>query len=176
MTETSFIARLHGVVDELVAPLERHHADRLRCVRGCHHCCVDGLTVFEVEADLIRLHHGALLNTGVPHPAGACAMLDEQGACRVYQHRPYVCRTQGLPLRWAELGPKGEPVERRDICPKNLPGGPDLRRLEPAACWTLGPVEQRLREAQTRADGGELRRIALRDLFASATRMPPDCP
>ncbi len=176
MTETAFIARLHGVVDELVAPLEHQHAARLRCARGCNQCCVDGITIFEVEANLIRQHHGALLETGTAHLEGACAMLDEQGSCRIYPNRPYVCRTQGLPLRWAELDPKGGPVERRDICPKNLPGGPDLRRLDPAACWTLGPVEQRLREAQTRTDGGELRRIALRDLFAPATRMPPDCP
>ena len=36
-------------------------------------------------------------------PEGACAFLDGEGGCRVYPDRPYVCRTQGLPLRWIAI-------------------------------------------------------------------------
>ena len=50
-----------------------------------------------------------------PHPPGACAMLDADGACRVYAARPYVCRTQGLPLRWAER--RGMETEILEILP-----------------------------------------------------------
>ena len=155
--------RLHEEVDRAVAPLALRHATRLRCGRGCTACCVDGLTVFEVEAERIRRAHPELLASGTPHAPGACALRGDAGECRVYAERPYVCRTQGLPLRWLEED-TGEIVERRDICPLNEPGEP-LEALREADCWTLGPVEERLRRLQETRDGGLGRRVALRDLF-----------
>ncbi len=154
---------LHDEVDAAAGALAERHRERLRCGRGCHACCVDGLTVFEVEAERIRLHHAALLLSGVPHPPGACAFLGDAGECRIYADRPYVCRTQGLPLRWVEqAAPKI--VERRDICPLNEAGEP-IEALPAEACWTLGPFEDRLRLLQQAADGGAGRRVALRALF-----------
>ena len=154
------IERLHTEVDAAVGPLERLHAERLQCRRGCHDCCVDGITVFEVEAERIRERHAELLETGEPHPEGRCAFLDGEGGCRIYADRPYVCRTQGLPLRWLD-----EDAEKRDICPLNDRGTP-LTELPAEACWTLGPWEGRLATLQQSRDGGEMRRIALRSLFS----------
>ena len=141
------------------------------CRRGCAGCCVDGLTVFEVEAD--RLLRSVDLETLVEGPEGACALLDANGACQAYLGRPYVCRTQGLPLRWGADGPRG-PVEHRDICPLN-DGDPPLESLAADECWTLGPVEQRLALAQRKAQSTQgddeqvpLRRVALRDLVRAA--------
>ena len=45
---------LREEIDRDAAALASVHAERLRCRRGCHDCCIDGLTVFEVEADAIR--------------------------------------------------------------------------------------------------------------------------
>jgi hypothetical protein len=73
-----------------------------------------------------------------------------------------VCRTQGLPLRWAEAEGE-EVVERRAICPLNAEGTP-LEDLPAEAMWTLGPVERRLAAAQARTDEPE-RRVPLRALF-----------
>jgi hypothetical protein len=153
---------LRREVDAEALRLARLHGARLACRRGCSGCCVDGLTVFAVEAERIRERHAALLANGRPHPPGACAFLDDAGACRIYADRPYVCRTQGLPLRWVE--PALE-VERRDICPLNEPG-PPLTELPADACFELGPAEARLArlQAETGAPG---RRVALRDLFAA---------
>jgi hypothetical protein len=158
------LLRIHEEVDRAAAALARRHRERLRCGRGCSACCVDGLTVFEVEAERIRAHHRELLASGEPHPPGACAFLDDAGECRIYPDRPYVCRTQGLPLRWLGLGPDGETVEHRDICPLNEAGEP-LEALAPEACWTLGPVEGRLRDLQESKGDGSPRRVMLRDLF-----------
>jgi Fe-S-cluster containining protein len=116
--------------------------------------------VFEVEAERIRTRHAGLLATGEPHARGACALLDAEGACRVYADRPYVCRTQGLPLRWID---EGRGVELRDICPLNEPGEP-LETLSESACWTLGETEARLAELQ-RDFGRAGQRVALRALF-----------
>lgn len=159
------VIRLHHDVDEAVAPLLRRHERRLRCARGCRDCCIDGLTVFEVEADSIRHHHGELLETGTPAPEGGCAFLDADGACRIYGHRPYVCRTQGLPLRWIGETEDGDLVEYRDICPLNEDGDDPLEALEENECWSLGPVEERLRGLQERRYEGVLGRLELRSLF-----------
>jgi Fe-S-cluster containining protein len=137
---------------------------RLRCRRGCCACCLDGLTVYEVEAEHIRRHCQSLLAAEKPHPEGACAFLDHEGACRIYEHRPYVCRTQGYPLRWIEEREDGTAVEMRDICPLNDAGTP-VERLPEEECWTIGPFEERLARLQLAADGGRMTRTRLRDLF-----------
>lgn len=157
---------LYEEVDSLAAALQNRHAERLQCRRGCRDCCVDQITVFEVEADQIRNHYGALLAGGRPHPEGACAFLDTEGACRIYPHRPYVCRTQGFPLRWAGSDDSGQPVEYRDICPLNDHGTP-LEELDAGDCWTLGHFEAELAELQVRCHEGQKTRVALRDLFGS---------
>ncbi len=158
------LAQVYQDVDEEADRLAALHRARLQCGRGCCSCCVDGLTVFEVEAENIRRHYGALLREGTPHAEGACAFLDEAGACRIYPQRPYVCRTQGLPLRWIDQEPDGDLIELRDICPLNEQGTP-IESLPQDACWTIGPFEERLARLQARVDGGELRRIPLRSLF-----------
>jgi len=167
----AYITQLHTLTDQLLEPLQVAHADRLQCRLGCSECCVDDLTVFEVEADRVAAALGD--HPGPAGPVGGCALLDASGACRVYGARPYVCRSQGLPLRWADDTPEG-PVERRDICPLN-DGEPDLDVLPAEACWTIGPVESRLAAAQrmaqdTRGEAKDapLRRVALRDLLPSA--------
>ena len=161
-----WVERLHALVDEAAAPVLRANASRLQCRAGCSDCCVDGLTVFEIEAAVIRRHHAELLQTGEPHREGGCAFLDGEGRCRVYEHRPYVCRTQGLPLRWLEEDEVDEEIiESRDVCPKNVAGGPPLEELAADECWTIGPFEQRLADRQHESDGGRGQRITIRSLF-----------
>ncbi len=172
-----WVEAFHAVVDEVAAPIERANAERLQCRVGCADCCVDGVTVFEVEAAVIRKHYAKFLATAEPRSAGACAFLDNNNHCRIYDHRPYVCRTQGLPLRWLEEDDEvpGDIVESRDICPKNVGGGPPLETLEADACWTIGPFEERLAKRQALVDGGRGDRIALRSLFTgviSPRRLP----
>lgn len=160
------LKRLHEEVDEAVRPLEARLGGRLRCKQGCSGCCVDDLSVFEVEAERIRRAHGELLRTQAPHPEGACAFLDAEGGCRIYFDRPYVCRTQGLPLRWEEEEATGEVRELRDICALNEPGEPPLVALPIRDCWTLGPFEGRLATLQVTLTGAP-HRVQLRDLFES---------
>ncbi len=155
---------LHRQIDDDAGRLERVHAERLRCRRGCNDCCVDEITVFAVEADRIRERHPELLASGTPHAVGACAFLDHEGACRIYEDRPYVCRTQGLPLRWLDED-RGQTVELRDICPLNEEG-PAIETLAEEACWTLGPYEGRLAALQAETGAG-MERVPLRSLFTA---------
>lgn len=169
------IATLHDIVEELTEPLERLHADRMQCQRGCAGCCLDDLTVFEVEAAHIAHGTGDALHGQKPAPAGACAFLDEKGACRIYEHRPYVCRTQGLPLRWVEEEPAtGEVVEYRDICPLNIEEGRPLELLPNEELWSIGPLEHKLAELQRAHDPfSPLKRKPLRELFAELSGSSP---
>ncbi len=173
------VEALHREIDAQVRPLEVLHGARLVCARGCSGCCVDDISVFVVEAELIRRRHASLLEQGEPHAPGACAFLDAEGACRIYPQRPYVCRTQGLPLRWLDEAPGDEGqepqwLERRDVCELNEPGL-SLLELEPDACWTLGPTETKLQALQVAA-GLTLERVRLRDLFRRPSGGPSSSP
>ena len=165
------LIELHNEVDEKVVTLVRCHSDRLECKSGCCDCCVDSLTIFEIEAERIRRNHTDLLESGHPHAKGACAFLDEQGACRIYEDRPYVCRTQGLPLRWLDRDDAGDTVEMRDICPINDSVEAPVERIPEGDCWTLGPYEFRLSRSQVAYRGAPPRRLQLRSLFT--TRLAP---
>ncbi len=164
---------LYAELERATAPLEQRHESRLNCRRGCSQCCVDELTVFAIEAEHIRRHAGTVL-AEPPGPRGACAFLDGEGACRIYPWRPYVCRTQGLPLRWLEEDEESEDVfEYRDICPLNEAGEP-IEELDEDACWTIGPIEEHLARLQhTRSGNGQ--RIALRDLFQDSPVESASC-
>lgn len=158
----ALLSEWHSNIDEKTRPIEAHHKERLECRAGCSQCCVDELTVFEIEAERIRANCQDILVTK-PHPPGACAFLNTDGLCRIYEHRPYVCRTQGLPLRWLEEGEE-EVFEYRDICELNDKGTP-LEALEPEDFWTLGESEGELAQMQVEAYGGQIKRIRLRALF-----------
>ena len=160
------LLRLHADVDRQAGALHARHATRLQCRRGCASCCVDDLSVFEVEADLIRTKAGSVLREP-PHPAGACAFLGADAACRIYPVRPYVCRTQGLPLRWTEFDGPGAGGERRDICPLNETDE-SIESLPADACWEIGPTEGRLAAIQHAHADGALQRVRLRALFESS--------
>lgn len=154
---------LHQAVDLAVAEIETPLRALLNCKVGCHDCCVDDITVFEVEAQRIREQAGDVLKQ-MPHAVGKCAFLDEAGQCRIYHVRPYVCRTQGLPLMWVEEE-GDEWLAYRDICPLNdeVP----IETMNDEACWQIGPFEGQLANLQQRE--GALKRVALRDLFEAWT-------
>jgi len=160
---------LHAEVDSRAAAIAHRAPSPLKCARGCHTCCIDELTVLEVEAARILIENNDFLVTGKPHRTGLCAMLGHEGECRVYSARPYICRTQGLPFRFfaESVHDAWELDEVFDICPLNLEGH-DLSLLDDAQIWTLGPTEERLMALQSRQTPGLLPRVALRDLFEIA--------
>jgi hypothetical protein len=168
------LTRLHLEIDRQARTIAAYHAGRLNCRPGCADCCRDDLTVFAIEAELILRERRELLAHEEPHPPGRCAFLSAMATCRIYEERPYVCRTQGLPLRWVAATDAASPpeggeraaVEYRDICPLNA-AGPPIEKVPEAHCWTLGPWEERLQGLQVRLGGNRLHRVRLRDLFGA---------
>lgn len=87
--------------------------EAMQCKAGCSSCCKGGLTVFGIEASKIQ---GALQELGKSAPAlrktvrrqGQRALADAQSndtcpllvddRCTVYEQRPLICRSHGLPI------------------------------------------------------------------------------
>lgn len=96
-------------VDKLVAPLFSGYKRHLNCRRGCYFCCVS-IELLPVELEYVRRHGlpAPRPKTGLeardPAPSGSesplCALLGGEGECTVYDHRPVICRTYGLPLSY----------------------------------------------------------------------------
>lgn len=159
---TNSVGDLHQELDSLVSQVESIHGTTLKCRQKCTDCCIDDVTIFSVEAEWISQG----FPDGIPgnvHTRGACAFLDQRGLCRIYERRPYVCKTQGLPLRWIEESGSDEYVERRDICELNE-DSVDILGLTEDQCWTIGPFEGRLATLQVQATHGDLQRVSLREL------------
>jgi uncharacterized protein len=157
------LSLLYEKADARINHLRKIHKSRLHCGPGCWECCMDDISVNEVEAANIQFHYGDLLKNELPHPVGACAFLNDEKKCRIYDKRPYVCRSEGLPLQWAEER-NGKTVAFRDICPHNGEGTP-IEGLPENECWQIGPVELELAKLQNALGKGMMKRVKLRELF-----------
>ena len=100
----SRLAELTDKVDAFFARVTERHGADMQCQTGCSDCCHVQLTITQVEAAAIRAHvagwpeprRRALARRG---PAAHCAALDPAGRCRIYEARPLVCRSHGVPIR-----------------------------------------------------------------------------
>lgn len=123
------------------ARIESRWSEQLACQKGCSGCCHRDLSVFPIEAERIRTYLEELgtrpLPAVLPPPltptaltvlelegAIPCAMLDSDGLCRIYEARPMICRTHGLPLAI----PDDDNVYG-DVCPLSFDGGAGLAEV-----------------------------------------------
>ncbi|MCG5056199.1 MAG: YkgJ family cysteine cluster protein [Myxococcales bacterium] len=94
-------------VDAFFTRVEQQHADHMACRTGCNDCCHVRLTITSVEAEAIRHHWPQLpeevratLRAHAQGPSDSlCVALQDDGRCGIYEMRPLVCRSHGLPLR-----------------------------------------------------------------------------
>lgn len=87
-----FIAK----VDELTEKLSELHKSHMQCRKGCDLCCMN-YRIFPVEYFAIQQ---SLKEQPVETKASqddSCIFLQDH-ICQVYAHRPFICRTHGLPL------------------------------------------------------------------------------
>lgn len=100
------------------------NSSKMACSEGCAKCCYTDISIFEVEADLIRNYFLGLNENdkeelkklwNEKNNQGACSFLYNE-KCSIYDVRPIICRTQGLPLHLA--------IENTlDFCPLNFKDG-----------------------------------------------------
>jgi len=133
-----FLAR----VDELCHRIGEEFGAHLACGPGCSGCCrhlslswVEGMAISRALAMLPPDEAGVIRDRARASSPDACPLL-EGDLCLLYDARPVICRTHGLPVLTVD-----ESGERRvDFCPRNfrdvstLPGSAviDLDRLNTA--------------------------------------------
>jgi hypothetical protein len=120
---------LFARVDAFFTRVEARHPGGLTCHAGCDDCCRRRFSVTALEAEVLaeglaRLPpdaRAALARRAADGGDPACPALEPDGRCAVYASRPLICRTHGLPIRFAS--PRSLPVV--DACPRNF-GGVEL--------------------------------------------------
>ncbi|MDQ3367876.1 MAG: YkgJ family cysteine cluster protein [Myxococcota bacterium] len=116
----SRLGELTAKIDAFFARVEDRHAADMQCQTGCSDCCHVRLTITSVEAAAIRSEvaswsaerRAGLADVGLKLALDArvglrdrCAALDAAGRCKIYDARPVVCRSHGVPIRLAEATP-----------------------------------------------------------------------
>ena len=125
--------QLLAKVDAMFEAVRARHADKFQCASGCVGCCQPGLSVFNVEArkigEWIDEHPDVVAKiqdkTLMLDDPDYCHLLDRKGRCTIYEVRPMICRSHGMPISW---GGDEENPEERDVCPLNFEGE-DLNNL-----------------------------------------------
>jgi hypothetical protein len=116
--------RLLDKVDQLCKGISTLLGDALTCHAGCSSCCI-AISVFPVEAAAMIEAAGQLppdqyqqLKNQLSNPqvGETCPLLIDDH-CLLYQARPIICRTHGLPILITE-----EVGKRVDVCPFNCIG------------------------------------------------------
>lgn len=146
---TTARARLAEIYARVDAFFDRVHArfpgaDGVTCHEGCAGCCRRRFSVTSIEAEVIaeardalpEARRAALADRARAGDPDVCPALDPDGRCAVYAARPLICRTHGLPIRFA-APPGGAPrlplaAPTLDACPLNF-SGRDLAALPPDA-------------------------------------------
>jgi uncharacterized protein len=141
-------------VDRISSALEARYDAHLECKPGCTSCCRHDLTVFEVEAASVR---AALLN--LPQETQAIIIEQAEGVrarkalgqrhtcpflidsrCSIYELRPVICRTQGLPL----LIKTEDGTDAVDFCPVNFSAPGAYGELDPQYLLPLDFINVKL--------------------------------
>jgi Fe-S-cluster containining protein len=150
------------LIEDGVAPVVQRYAAHIQCGPGCSDCCHQTFAVSALEGAWLREGLAAapadvradILARAEAWRADArlpCPVLSADGRCRLYDHRPRICRKYGIPLWHAE-----RPHELR-TCRLNFRGVEDLEAdliVEPQALWaadwialreelSLGPQDNR---------------------------------
>jgi Fe-S-cluster containining protein len=152
----SRLAELTAKIDAFFDRVEQRHGDDMQCKTGCSDCCHVRLSITAVEADAI---HAYLADRSVHLGANPdhCAALDAAGRCQIYEARPVVCRSHGVPIRMRE---GSLPVIRN--CHRNF------THTEPAADCILDQATlSTLVLAVDRAAGNDGARIDLATLLSA---------
>ncbi len=152
-------------VNQFHVRVARSHPRALKCGAGCSSCCHQHLSVVPLEWSRIRGAVEALprerredlherVKTG--RSDLRCPLLGDDERCLVYEARPMICRSHGLPI---QIG--SPPV--RDVCPLNFTEGPDLETLDSDLILDVERINQMLGLMCTLEGGDPTARVDLFD-------------
>jgi len=110
-------ALCRGILDML--------SEQITCSEGCSSCCT-AITLFPVEAAALHAalealpeaQRAAIRRHAAGQAGGERCPLLEHHRCLLYDARPIICRTHGLPIIYSEGSQR-----KVDCCPLNLSEG-----------------------------------------------------
>ena len=115
-------ARADHFFDQVLASQRPH----MQCGPGCDACCRQDLALCTLEAlallaglEQLPVKQRTALADAAAHGASPCPLLREDGRCHLYQHRPIICRTHGLPILYQEQGAEQSSLS---VCHLNFTG------------------------------------------------------
>jgi len=133
---------LYQKITEFGSQISERAQTKSVCQQGCSRCCYVDLSVFEIEANAITnwfqnlpSDQQAKLKEQWKKPTlikenffqqntSACPFLKEE-SCTIYEVRPLICRSQGLPLTF-----KLDQSWMQDLCPLNIDMQPELEKKD----------------------------------------------
>jgi len=157
-------------VDALCARIEGDFRERIACRRGCDGCCRH-LSLFPVEAAALAAaltEAPAALAAEIRKRAraaaedGPCPLLKD-GVCLLYEARPLICRTHGLPLLGRRDGERFI-----DYCPLNFQGMESLPASAVIDLETLNATLTAVNRLFVKESGGDEARAEERISIARA--------
>lgn len=87
-------------IDEVSHKLSNKHKSYIQCKKGCDLCCMDYSILpieFKYIEDKLRRANFKPEQPSSESGSGNCIFLKNH-ICTIYEHRPVICRTHGLPL------------------------------------------------------------------------------
>lgn len=89
---------LRDEIDLLAHRLQEQHHKHMHCKKACDLCCIN-FSILPIEFYHIKsqLKKNEIQPTGEQSSEEKCVFLQNH-LCTIYQHRPIICRTHGLPL------------------------------------------------------------------------------
>jgi Fe-S-cluster containining protein len=122
---------LHNKVDTFFLAVQNKHTEHMACRSGCSMCCHQTLTLFPVEIAMVLTAVDELgddaqahLATRLGDASTTCPLLKDD-RCTIYESRPTICRSHGLPIQYKD----DAGVAQRDTCPLNFAGILPLSRV-----------------------------------------------
>jgi uncharacterized protein len=96
----SSYSRLRKTIDKISDALSTRHSPHMQCRKGCDLCCMD-YSILPVEFHYIQKQLKKSENhksfSSKEKDGTGCIFLKEN-SCTIYNNRPVICRSHGLPL------------------------------------------------------------------------------
>lgn len=93
-------SELRKTIDEISQTLSGRHGPYMQCRKGCDLCCMD-YSILPVEfhfiLDQLKME-GLKKSPPESHEKSNSCIFLTNNTCTIYNHRPVICRTHGLPL------------------------------------------------------------------------------
>lgn len=106
-------------LDQYIEEISLRFKATLRCGPGCSECCM-AFSLLPLEAAILqqKTAQGVITVDAKAVNITHCSLL-RNSLCQVYEQRPIICRTQGLPIAYVD--PNDVSLIEVSACPLNFP-------------------------------------------------------